>query len=66
MFQAIKIMNHFPVKVGIYNTISPTTIMTGESLHYKKHLGLHIGHYFQVQEEETSLNINQIFTKGSI
>ena len=28
-------MNHFPVKGGIFDMISPPTIMTYESLHYK-------------------------------
>ena len=36
VFQVIKILNYFPVKGGIYDTIIPTTIMTGESLHKKK------------------------------
>ena len=35
VFQEIKILNHFPLK-GVYNnTIIPTTIMTGKSIHYK-------------------------------
>ena len=28
-------LNHFPLKVGISDTISPTTIMIGDSIHYK-------------------------------
>ena len=35
VFQSIKILNNFPVKGGISDTIRPTTIMTGETLHYK-------------------------------
>ena len=35
VFQAIKILNHFPVKWGISDTIIPTTIMTSKSLHKK-------------------------------
>ena len=50
VFQAIKMLNHFPVKGGISNTIIPTTIITSDNLHYKKHLGLHIGQYCQVHE----------------
>ena len=34
IFQAIKILKHFPVKGGISDTISLTTIMKYESLHY--------------------------------
>ena len=66
MFQAIKMLNHFPVKRGIYDTIIPTTIMTGKNLHCKKHLGLHIGQYFQVNEEDTPCNSNQPRTKCAI
>ena len=36
VFQAIKMTNHFPVRGGISDTIIPTAIMTGESIHYKK------------------------------
>ena len=34
VFQAIKILNHFPVKWGISDTITPIKIMTGESIRY--------------------------------
>ena len=59
-------LNHFTIKGGIYDTIIPTTIMTGKSLHYRNNLGLRIGRYFQVQEEETPLNRNKTHTKGDI
>ena len=59
-------MNHFLVKGGIYDTIVPTTIIPGESLHYKKYLGLHIGQYYQVHKEDTTHNINHPCTKGTI
>ena len=36
VFQEIKMLNHFPVKGNISGTISPTTIMIGDSIHYKK------------------------------
>ena len=42
VFQAIKMLNHYPVNGGISDTVIPKTIMIGESLHYKTHLGLHI------------------------
>ena len=45
VFQAMKMRIHFHVKWGVSDTISPTTTMTGESLHSKKHLGLKIGQY---------------------
>ena len=66
LFQAIKMLIHLPVKVGVSETIIPTTIMTGNSIHYTKHLGLHIGHYFQVHQEDTPHNSNKPYTKGAI
>ena len=35
MLQEIKMINYFPVKEGIYYTISPSIIMTGGSLNLK-------------------------------
>jgi hypothetical protein len=56
VFHAVKLLNHFPAKGGISENISPKTIMTGETLHYKKHLSLQIGEYCQVHEEDTPRN----------
>jgi hypothetical protein len=46
-------LNFFPTKGGISNTLSPKTIMSGETLDYKKHLSLQVGRYFQVHEKDT-------------
>ena len=59
-------LNHFPVKGSISETICPTTIMIGYSLHFKKYLDLHIEQYFQLNEEDTPQNSNHPCTKGSI
>jgi hypothetical protein len=49
----VKILNFFfPVKGGVSETLSLKTIMTGETLDYKKHLGLQIGQYCHMHEEE--------------
>ena len=40
--------------------------MTGNSLHYKKHIGLHILQYYQVHYEDTTCNTNQPHIKGTI
>ena len=40
--------------------------MTGESIHYKKQLGLYIVQYCQLHEEDTRRNSNQPCTKGAI
>ena len=47
-----KLLNFFPTKGGISDTLSPRTIMSGEILDYKKHLSLQIGQYCQVHEED--------------
>jgi hypothetical protein len=43
IFNCVKLLNHFPAKGGILDTLSPKTIMTGKTLHYKKHLSLQMG-----------------------
>ena len=59
-------LNHFPVKGGKSDMIIPKTIMTGDSIHYKKHLGVHIRQYCQVKEEDTPCNGNKPLNKGAI
>ena len=59
-------LNHFPVKGGKSDMIIPTKIMTGDSTHYKRHLGIHIGQYYQANKEETLCNRNEPLTKGAI
>ena len=66
VFQAIKILNRFSIKGSIFYMISATKIVTGESLNYKKHIGLNIGQYCEVHEKDTPLNSNQPRNKGDI
>ena len=40
VFNVVNMLNYFPTKGGISNTLSPKTIMAGEKLVYKKHLCL--------------------------
>jgi hypothetical protein len=42
VLNTIKMLNFFPMKGGISNTLSPKTIMSGETLNYRKHLSLQI------------------------
>ena len=56
VFHVVKLLNFFPPKGGISDILSPKTIMTGETLDYKRHLRLQIGQYCQVHEEETPRN----------
>ena len=47
VFHAVKLLNFFPPKQGVSTTISPKTLMSGETLDYKKHLALQVGAYVQ-------------------
>jgi hypothetical protein len=66
VFIAVKLLNYFPTKGGISETLSPKTIMSGEQLDYKKHLRLQIGQYCQVHEEENPRNSQVARTRGAI
>ena len=50
VLNVFKILNYFPTKGGISNTLSPKTIMLGETLDYKKHFCLRLGQYCQLHE----------------
>jgi hypothetical protein len=66
VFIALKLLNHIPPKGGISDNVSPKTIMTGETLDYKKHLSLQLGQYCQVHEEDTPRNSQLPRTQGAI
>ena len=66
LFQTVKLLNILPTKGGIYDTLSPKTIMSGDILEYKKHLSLQIGQYCQVHEEYAPHNSHNLRTKGTI
>jgi hypothetical protein len=55
-----------PTKGGASDTRSPKTIMSGETLDFKKNLSLQIGRYCQVHEEDIPLNSQVALTKGAI
>ena len=61
-----KMLNYFPTKEGIFSELSPCSILTGESLDYKKKLTLHPGKYCQLHENEVPWNSDKARTKGSI
>jgi hypothetical protein len=50
----------------VSDTLSPKTIMYGETLDYKKHLSLQLGQYCQVHEEDNPRNSHIDRTKGVI
>ena len=66
VFNVVKMLNFFPTKGGVSETLSPKTIMSGETLDYKKHLRMPIGQYCQVHEEENPRNSQAARTRGAI
>jgi hypothetical protein len=66
VLNVVKLLNFFRTKGGVSDTLSPKTIMSGETLYFKKHLGLQIGQYCQVHEEDTPRNSQVARTKGAI
>ena len=66
VFQIVKLLNFFPTKGGIYDTLSPKTIMSVEIIDYKKHLSLQIGQYCQMHKEDDLCSSQNPRTKGAI
>jgi hypothetical protein len=66
VLNAVKMLNFFPTKGGVPDTLSPKTIMSGETLDYKKHFSLQVGQYCQVRKEDTLCNSQSPRTKGAI
>ncbi len=66
VLNSVRMLNFFPTRGGISDSISPKTIMSGEVLDYNKHLRLQIGQYCQVHEEESPRNGQVARTKGAI
>ena len=66
VFVSVKMLNYFPIKVGVSTVYSPKTIMSIDTLHYNRHLSLKIGQYLQFHDEDTPINIQAARTKSSI
>jgi hypothetical protein len=66
VLNVVKLLDFFPTKVKISETLSPKTIILGETLNYKKHLSLQIGQYCQVCEEENPRKSQLARKKGAI
>ena len=56
IFVSVKMINYFPTKGLVSILYIPKTIMFIKTLHYKRHLIVKIGQYFQVQYEVTPRN----------
>jgi hypothetical protein len=66
VLNVVKLLKFFSTKSGVSETLSPKTIMSGDTLDYKKHLSLEIGQYCQVHEEDHLCNRQLARTKGAI
>jgi hypothetical protein len=66
VLNVVKLLIFFPTKGGFSDTLSPKTIMSGETLDYKKHMSLQLGQYCQVYEEDNPCNSQISRTKGAI
>jgi hypothetical protein len=66
VLNVVKLLNFFPTKGGVSDTLSPKNIMSGETLDFKKHLSLQIVQYCQVHEEDTPRYSQVARTKGAI
>jgi hypothetical protein len=66
VLNAVKMLNFFPMKGGISHSLSWKTIMSGETLGYKKHWSLQVGQYCVVHEEDTPHSSQHPRTKGAI
>jgi len=66
VFANVRMLNFFPSKGGISDIYSPRTIMSGETLNFKKHLSLKVGQYCQIHEEDEPRNSQLPRTQGAI
>jgi hypothetical protein len=64
--QCLQAVGFFLNQGGVSDTLSPKTIMSGETLDYKKHMSLQLGQYCQVHEEGNPRKSQISRTKGVI
>ena len=58
-------LRYLPVNGGVSSIPITKTIVSGETLYYKRHLEINIGQYFQVNEQEDPSNSQVPCTKGA-
>jgi hypothetical protein len=66
VLNVIKLLIFFSTKGTVSETLSPKTIMYGDTLDNKKHLSLQVGQYCQGYEEDNPRNSQLACTKGGI
>jgi hypothetical protein len=60
LLNVVKLLIFLTTKEGVSDTLSPKTIMSGETLDYKKHMGLQLGQYCQVNEEDNIVTVRSL------
>ena len=60
------ILSYFPIKGGVSTVYIPKTIISVNTLYFKRHLSLKIVQYFQVHKEYKPRNIQADRTKSAI
>jgi hypothetical protein len=63
---AARMLNYFPVKGGISDTLCPRTLVQGLPLDHKNDFRLAFGDYCQVHEHDTPRNSQAARTQGAI
>ena len=66
VLKTVEILKLFPTKGGISDSLSPKTIMSGETLDFKNHLCLHLVQYYQVHDKDIPRNSQAPGIKVSI
>jgi len=66
VFKCVKMLNYFPPKESISTTISPRTLLTGETLNFKKDFCISFGTYYQVHEQDSPRNSLNACTQAAI
>ena len=66
VFNTVKMLNFFPTKGGISESLNPKTIISGDILDFKNNLHIQLGQYYQVHEDESPHDSQAPITKGVI
>ena len=66
VLNTVNMLNFFPMKGLISDSLIPKNIISGETLDFKNYLRLQLGNYCKVHKEDIPQNIQDPRTKGEI
>ena len=66
VLHTVRMMNYFVPKGGISSVYSPRTLVSGETLDWKKNFSIQVGQYAQVAEHEQPRNSQAARTRGAV